>query len=132
MILIKRLKEQEILIFDSYKDALDWIKIKSNEYGSKNAFLSSDEYRSVYPYLDNLYQNEKELYRKTAEDAMADVGIQFGDRVYYDYLGSFFDVDTYTGIVINKNGIPYVKYDKGLVDMAGRKSSKWHKGWKKL
>ena len=131
---IKKLVESEgeSIIFETYKDALDWVDKKSKEYGSKNVFYSSDEYKKIYPYIKKLYDIDKEQRRKKAEEIMKEVGINYGDKVEYTYISPYFTTENYTGIVFEKNGIPYVKYDKGLVDIKNRKSSMWHKGWKKI
>jgi len=128
----KSLFEEENIVFEDYKDALKWIDLKVKEYKSKNAFLVSNEYKTIYPYINDLYNIEKEERKKEVDDIMKSVGIKYGDKVEYTYVSPFFTTEKYTGIVVNRNGIPYVKYDKGLVDMKGRKSSKWHKGWKKI
>lgn len=119
-------------ILSSYKEAVDWIEKKSKEYGGKNKFLSSDEYKKMYPIIKNLHDIEKMKTASKAEKAMKEVGAKFGDRVRYDYVSPFMNVAEYTGTIINKNGIPYVKLDKGQKSMKGKSTVPWHKGWKKI
>jgi len=125
---------EETPIFSDYEDALHYINVKQKEIG-KNIYLSSDEYKKIYPIVKKLYDVKKELNhqktRKDAEKAMNEAGVSFNDKVEYTYMDMFMGANHYTGIVINKNGIPYVKYDKGLEDMKGNRSGRWHKGWRK-
>lgn len=44
--------------FKSMEEVQDWIRKKSKEYGSKNKFLSSKEYRDVYPEIKKLYSKK--------------------------------------------------------------------------
>ena len=128
-------ESNNIPILNSYQDALDYIEMKSAQLG-KNEFLSSPEYKKLYPLVSKLYATEKELKRmeleSEAKEAMEKANVRFGDRVHYTFLDMFMGATHYTGVVVNRNGIPYVKYDKGLVDFKGNKSGRWHKGWKKL
>lgn len=118
----------------TYKETLRWIEEESKKYSSKNDFLSSDVYKKAYPKIkkleDNLKKKEQSVLIHDAEEAMKEANIRFGDRVYYDYI-HFFGVQTYTGKIVKRKGIPYVVFDEGQVTMKGRKSTRWHKGFKK-
>lgn len=105
--------EVENIIFDSANDVRDYIKLKSKEYGSKNEFLSSEEYHKLYPSIKYIFDIEKQDYKKKADQAMFEVGVDFGDRVRYVLPNMFGGIIDYTGVVVNKAGVPYVKYDKG-------------------
>jgi hypothetical protein len=107
----------------TYQDALDWIALKSKEYGSKNEFLSSDEYRKAYPEVEKLRMEEILNISYKGKKAMEKVGAKEGQRVYYDVVGSWGYVEPQEGIIkFDKNGIPKVKLTSG-------KTVRWHKGF---
>ena len=122
---------KEILIFDSAQEVRDYIEVKSKEYGGTNQYLSSEEYKNLYPQILYLFDIEKAIYKKKGIEAMSKAGISFGDRVEYVVASPWGYTEKYTGTVIDKKGIPYVKFDGNQKDMKGRKSSQWHKGWRK-
>jgi hypothetical protein len=127
--------ESNDLTFASYDDALLWLEKESKKYKSKNDFYSSYEYKKAYPVINELYMLERRKdeskEREEAKIAMEQAGVKFGDRVGYDYI-VYLQVEEYTGEVISRNGIPYVKLDEGQQTMTGKKSVKWHKGWRKI
>lgn len=115
---------------DSYAGMSNWIAARSSAYGSRNEFLASDEYKKAYQYLAALYEAEKIKTAGVAEKAMSSVNAKFGDRVFYDYVTPF-AVEKYSGTIINRGGLPYVRLDEGQATMTGAKSARWHKGWRK-
>lgn len=117
--------------FTSYEDAQIWMNQKSKEYKNQNEFYTSDEYKLAYPIILKLYEVEKSSYSKMAKAAMEESSVNYGDRVFYDYLTPFMDSEKYSGVVVERNGLPYVKFDEGQQTISGAKSTKWHKGWKK-
>ncbi len=131
----KIFRENTRPILNTYQDAMDYISMKQKEMG-RDEFLSSDEYKKIYPLIKKLHSVEKSLNKqetkKLAQKAMEEAGVSFGDRVEYVFFDMFMGANHYTGTIIDKNGIPYVTYDKGLKDMQGNKSGRWHKGWKKI
>ena len=122
---------EEKTLFGTYQEALDWINKTAKKYDSKNAFYASDEYKKVYPILTILHDAETNKWAKVAAKAMKKVDVKFGDKVKYDFVSPMMRVEKYSGTVINKNGIPYVKLDSGQKSMTGKKTIRWHKGWKK-
>lgn len=127
------INEQKQKIFASYQDSLDWIVKRAKKLGmTKNEFLTTDEYKKLYPIIDILYRAEKAKTVKAAEKIMKEVGVSFGDRVEYRYVGSFMSVEDYTGEIVSRKGIPFVKLDKGQTTINGKKYTRWHKGWKKI
>jgi len=119
--------------FRNYEEAMAWVKKKSREYGGKNKFLSSDEYREAYPVIKRLSDKAKSEARKSlrgdAERAMKEVGVRFGDRVEWHQVGPFMTVDVFTGTVVDKKGIPYVKLDRPV---QGKRTVRWHKGFRRV
>ena len=115
---------------ESYGDMERWVKERSDIYGSRNEFLTSDEYKQAYPFLRELYKAEKLKTANLADRAMAEVKAEYGDRVFYDYVTPW-GVETYKGIITSRAGIPYIKLDEGQTTMTGAKSLRWHKGWRK-
>lgn len=120
----------EISQFTSYQDALAYVDMRAKDFKNKNEFLLSEEYKQIYPHIVELYKTEKADYAKVAKKAMDEVGVNFGDRVYYDFVSPF-NVENYSGVIANRDGLPYVKLDEGQKTISGQKSVKWHKGWKK-
>jgi hypothetical protein len=125
------IKEPNDLTFASYEDALHWINHRSKNFDNKNSFYASVEYKQIYPEVVELYKIEQSKHRERAKLAMQQAGIDFGDRVMFD-LVNYLQVETFTGTIVNRGGIPYVKLDDGQQTMSGQKSVKWHKGWKKM
>ena len=114
--------------FTTFDEAQAWIDAKAKEYGGKNKFLASEEYKEVNPVIQKLYAQMIDKYRAGAEQAMQEVGVTFGDRVRWDYVTPF-GVTEYTGKIVSRNGVPYVKFDEGLTTTTGEKSARWHKGF---
>lgn len=125
------LNEDDSIVFDSYKEAMEWIDKKSKDYTSKRAFQSTDIYKKIYPEIKRLYDIEKANSVKKVKKMMDDAEISFGDKVYWDYLNTLLMQFQFEGIIVNRKGYPYVKLTKGS-EYAGRKMVKWHRGWNKL
>ncbi len=108
----------------TYFEAVEWIEKKSKEYGGKNIFFTSEEYRQKYPEIQKLYMEANLNISNKGKEVMAEVGAMEGQRVYYDIVGSFGHVETQNGIIkFDKKGIPIVKLRSG-------KTVRWHKGFK--
>lgn len=119
-------KDTSNVPFDSYEAALKWIDDKSKEYGGKSQFLASDEYQSMYPKIKKLYVKEQKEYGDESSQALKEVNQNYGDIVFYDFVGSFGDVESYRGTIVKRSGVPYVRLDEKV---SGRRFLKWHKGW---
>ena len=127
-IIEKRKIAEETPRFPSYDDAQEWIKSKSKEYKSKNDFLASQEYRDALPDINALFKVEKADYSKKAKEAMRESGVKIGDRVVYDYVTPI-GVETYSGQIVDRKGVPFVRFDNGQKTMSGKQSVRWHKGF---
>jgi hypothetical protein len=117
--------------FTSYADAQVWMNENSKKFKNQNDFYASDEYKSAYPIIQQLYKVEQKSYAAKAQQAMVEANVKFGDKVNYDYITPFLQSEKYSGTIIERNGIPFVKLDDGQQTISGSKSVKWHKGWKK-
>jgi ribosomal protein S18 acetylase RimI-like enzyme len=126
-LMVLRKKEEE---FGSIDEANDWIDAKSKEYGNKNKFLASDEYKKVYPKIQELHKQGKSKYQEKAKQALEEKKQKEGDEVEYSAASPFGDVFVYEGKIVLKDGIPYVNLNKKTVD--GKKQVKWHKGFTKI
>jgi hypothetical protein len=124
-------KEMDGLNFTSYDDAQVWMNENSKKFKNQNEFYASDEYRLAYPIIQQLYKVEQKSYAAKAQQAMVEANVKFGDKVNYDYITPFLQSEKYSGTIIERNGIPFVKLDNGKQTISGSKSVKWHKGWKK-
>lgn len=110
----------------SYQEALEWIEYKSKEYGSKNKFYSSREYRDKYTEINRFYLESLLKISNKGKKAMSEVGAKEGQRVYYDIVGFWGEVEHQEGVLkIDRNGIPKVKLDFG-------RTVRWHKGFKPI
>lgn len=101
-------------IFETYQDALDWVSEQSKKYSSKKAFTATDLYKSVYEQINVLYEQEK---AKTSADKiklMRDSGVEIGDKVKTFVMGSFLDGQTHYGVVVLRNGYPYVNLNEKM------------------
>lgn len=106
-------------IFETYKDALDWISEQSKKYASEKAFKSTDLYKSVYEQVNLLYEQENLLYKQEKAKIsaakikqMRDAGIDVGDKVKAFVMGSFLNGQTHYGVVVLRDGYPYVKLNE--------------------
>lgn len=116
--------------FRTYEEATAWLEKKYREYGGKNKFLSSDEYREVYPEIKRLSDKARSGLRGDAERAMKEAGVRFGDRVEWHQVQPFMmGVDVFTGTIVDKKGIPYVKLDRAI---QGKRTVRWHKGFQRV
>lgn len=101
-------------IFETYQDALDWVSEQSKKYSSKKAFTATDLYKSVYEQINVLYEQEQ---AKTSADKiklMRDSGVEIGDKVKTFVRGSFLDGQTHYGVVVLRNGYPYVNLNEKM------------------
>lgn len=123
-------REAAVPKFRTYEEATAWLEKKYREYGGKNKFLSSDEYREVYPLLKKLSDKARSGLRGDAERAMREAGVGFGDRVEWHQVQPFMmGVDVFTGTLVDKKGIPYVKLDRAI---QGKRTMRWHKGFQRV
>ncbi len=106
-------------IFETYKDALDWISEQSKKYASEKAFKATDLYKSVYEQVNLLYEQENLLYKQEKAKIsaakikqMRDAGIDVGDKVKAFVVGSFLNGQTHYGVVVLRDGYPYVKLNE--------------------
>ena len=111
-------------------DVENLISEKSKQYGSKNAFLASDEYKTLYPQVEKIYKEAKGEFVGKATKAMEESGVKVGDRVSTLAQG-FAGGTSVNGTIIMRNGVPYVKLDSSQMTSQGyRKQIQWNKGWK--
>jgi len=110
-----------------YADFEKLLEKKTKEYGDKNKYFASEEYKAIYPKVQELYKKEKHKHIIEGKKAMREAGVNFGDRVVYvipDH--STATVDEHAGVVFSRAGIPYVRLDDKMPN--GTKEIKWHKG----
>ena len=119
-----------VISFDSYADAMEYADKRSKDYSSKNEFYASDEYKTLLPVLKEMYKIEVGEWAKSADKAMKSAGVKPGDKVRYTNIGSFMSAEDYSGVIVLRKGIPYVKLDPGQLTIDNKKSVRWHKGWK--
>lgn len=127
-ILIPSKKNPFVKRWQNMTEVEEYINERSKEYGGRNKFLASDEYREVYPQIKELHGKEKKSYADKALQALKVAGQKEGDRVEYSAGDPFGSVFVYEGNVTVKDGIPYVKLDKKTDD--GKTQVKWHKGFR--
>jgi hypothetical protein len=127
-VLLPSKKNPNVMRWQSIEEANKWIEDKSKEYGNKNKFLASDEYRNAYNEINDLHKQSANKFTDVAAEAMREASAKFGDRVEYSMASPFGEVFEYEGTIINRGGIPYVKLDRKTRD--GKNFVKWHKGFK--
>jgi len=120
------------LNFADYSEALDWVELKAKNFKSLNEFYTSEEYKSAYPLIRKMYEVEQSNFVKKAKTELKKAKLKISDKVMYDFVSPFFNVTQYTGTIVERNGIPYVKLDAGQKTMSGKKSVRWHKGFVKI
>ena len=117
------------LNFADYSEALQWVEQKAKNFKSVNEFYSSNEYKSAYPLIRKMYEVEQAAFVKKGMAELKKAGLKIGDKVTYDFVSPYFNVEEYTGKIIVRMGIPYVQLDAGQTTMSGKKSVRWHKGF---
>lgn len=117
------------LNFADYSEALQWVEQKAKNFKSVNEFYVSDEYKSAYPLIRKMYEVEQAAFAKKGMTELKKSGLKIGDKVAYDFVSPYFNVEAYTGKIVEKMGIPYVQLDSGQKTMSGKKSVRWHKGF---
>lgn len=120
------------LNFSDYSEALQWVEQKAKNFKSVNEFYESDEYKSAYPLIRKMYEAEQSTFAKKGMTELKKAGLKIGDKVAYDFVSPYFNIEEYTGKIIERMGIPYVKLDVGQTTMSGKKSVRWHKGFVKV
>lgn len=108
----------------------DWLDSKYKEYGSKNKFLSSDEYKSAYPELMKLYKKQTKNPDTVKLNNMTRLGLNVGDKVVYDYITPYMQVIPIYGEIILKNNEPFVKLKPN--DYTSKKYVPLHSGFIKI
>jgi hypothetical protein len=76
-----------------------------------------------------MYEVEQSAFAKKGMSELKKSGLKIGDKVAYDFVSPYFNVEAYTGKIIERMGIPYVQLDNGQKTMSGKKSVRWHKGF---
>jgi len=110
----------------------DWIKRKATEYGGRNRFLSSDEYRQTFPHIEKLRQEEIGDIRSRYEKSMEEVGAKYGDKVEYSVGTPFGQIYYWKGIIIrDKNDLPKVKVIE-TNEPGAKRLRNWHKGYTRI
>src|SRR3990167_7832796 len=105
-------EEKKESIPRTYEDWQDWVAQKSREYGSRNKFTSSEEYRLAYPEIMESYKNKQDEMVELGKTALESVGQDFGDHVYFDVVSPFGDIEKREGVIIeDKYGKPVVRLD---------------------
>ncbi|MDY0386673.1 MAG: LPD38 domain-containing protein [Methanolobus sp.] len=107
----------------------EYIKSKENEYGGKNKWLISDEYKGIYPALKKRYDSKTEELQKLAAKKLDESGLKIGDNVQYAVTSGLGLGQVITGTLVNRKGFPYVKTEVPV--NGGKKSVMWNKGWVK-
>jgi hypothetical protein len=86
-----------------YSEALDWFEKKLKHYKSLENFLQSNEFDFVVP-----------LIRELAWEELKNAGLKIGDKVMYEEVNLIDKlVHIYTGKIIEKYELPFVKLDGG-------------------
>lgn len=111
---------------DELRDILNVYKNRDNVY------YSSAEYRSIYPHLSNISKELKRRFIDAGESAMKSMGLQYGDRVSYDFPeAGIFMTQRAEGVLSKSAGGPIVKLDRKWWS-GNKKTIRWNKGWKKI
>ena len=123
--------------FETYDEACAWVDRKAKEYGGKNNFLSSDEYREAYPKIAALHAAGHRVYTARKQDDLAEAGLRSGDRVTSTTQGIFGPGDSISGTITMRKGVPWVKLDEPTaVSVEGRvsirSSVRWTPRWQNL
>jgi hypothetical protein len=123
--------------FETYADAMDWVSARAKQLNMPlQKYHATDEYKSVYPTLQEIYKAEKAGTDAALLAKMKEAGLAIGDKVQTFVPSAFLGGATYTGTIVQRGGAPHVKIDGQMtVSSNGRlretSSMKWDGRWKK-
>jgi len=98
--------------FKDYADSLEWVKNKSKEYGGRNKFLSSAEFKNAETRINELYRETK---KKQKSGYKIPNGFKVGMRVKKTVAGMFMSNDTVHGVCKMYKGKAMVKLDNEML-----------------
>lgn len=131
----KQVDERLVPEINTQEDIDRIIAEGTKKYKSRNEYLSSQEYRDIYPRMKVVYDRVKAKQmsemRAIASKAMDETGTKYGDKVIYSVASPWGVSESVQGVVVNRDGVPYV--DTGRAQGAGRpRFRRWHKGYIKV
>jgi len=103
----------------------------TQKYGSKNAYLASEEYKNIYPRIQEIYKPVKESFLAKAESDFQKLGVSIGDKVERTGVQPFGGVETFSGVVAKTKDGYVVKLDSPQMTQTGlRKTVPLNENWK--
>lgn len=123
--------------FKTSADVKAWMDRKIKEYGSKTNLLTSPEYAKAFPFIKKVNDAERAASKSkdtaSAEAAMAEAGLKYGDRVFivhHHFLGA----TRAQGKLVKRGQTPSVEIDEKDRPYFPRsqKFVPWNLSWKKL
>lgn len=111
--------ESNIPTFNTYQDAIDYVASKKKTYGQD--YLTTDEYKELYPIIKKLYDIEKSKFVNKKQHDLNNIGAKVGDKILISWQTAFGGSDQIEGTLIMRSGIPYVKLPHKMpVSKSGR------------
>ena len=110
----------------------EWFDKKAEEYGSRNKFFASDEYKKIYPKLYEKQRQEGKEYKAKVDKALKEAGLEVTDNV--THVSPDGQTVAHGSLYRDNKGMPKVKIHteegpQGKVTV--NKIKVWHKGWEK-
>ena len=119
---------EELKTVDDVKKA---IKIGTEKYGSKNAYLASDEYKAIYPKVEEIYKPVQREYAEKADTEFKKLGLNLGDKVERFAPQLFGGVDVFRGTVAKRGSNYIVRLNSPQMTSEGiRKEVPINANWK--
>ncbi len=109
-----------------------WLDKKADEYGSKNKFYASDEYKKIYPKLYEKQRQEEKEYKADTDKALKEAGLEESDNV--TYVSPDGQTVAHGNLYRDNKGVPKVKIhteESSQGKISVNKIKAWHKGWEK-
>lgn len=132
---VAAIPDSELYNINTAEDVDRLISVKSKQYGSKNKYLESDEYKKAYPVIKAIHDKDKTTYIEEGQRALEAEGLDHGDYVEYsgeDIIPGQIEVAKGTLISTGKKA-PYVKLDTPVETEKGKKRTiPWNRSWKKI
>lgn len=117
---------------ETIEDIKSLILAKTKEYGSKNEYLSSEEYKAIYPQIEAIYNKQKSNTNEAKMKDLEKAGLKVGDKVKTVITQGFGAGTSVTGKIVLMQGYPYVDMDgKQMTSSGYKKKVPWSKNWRK-
>ena len=70
-------------------ELLDEIDSYYREKTRNKGYTTTEEYREIYPLVAAIGNEQRKRFKESGEKMMAEAGLSYGDKVFYDHVHAF-------------------------------------------